>query len=51
MTVPDKGEYPIKLGTFLFTMVEPTRSARIQPLVRARPLLRRMHGRSVAVHR
>ena len=23
MAVPDKGEYPIKLGTFLFTMVEP----------------------------
>ena len=30
MTVPDKGEYPIKLGTFLFTMVEPTRGHELE---------------------
>ena len=36
-------QYPIKLGTMLFTMVEPHRGprGRVQPLVRARPLLRR----------
>ena len=25
MAVPDKGEYPVKLGSFLFTLVEPTK--------------------------
>ena len=47
--MPDKGEYPIKLGRLLFTMVEPTHSSKssMQPLVRARPLLCRMHGRTV----
>ena len=44
-----KKDYPIKLGTFLFTMVEPTQGPRggLQPLVRARPLLRGMHDRRV----
>ena len=37
----------------LFTLVEPHRGprGRLQPLVRARPLLRRVHGRAVAVRR
>ena len=30
MTLPPKGEYPIKLGSLLFTMVEPTRGHEVE---------------------
>ena len=53
MAIPGMEDYPIKLGTLLFTMVEPEQRprGRVQPLVRARPLLLGVHGRRVAVRR
>ena len=46
-------QFPVKLGHMLFTMVDPrARSGgRLQPVVRARPLLRRLPRRAVALRR